>query len=189
MCSRLRRYRPPKSMNHEVVSHEEAEPQHGGSSTAFDLPPRSSLLSFSKFERGPSGLSYEKMLGSHMSIRAFFLRKSSTRAGRTSMKALIIFWYGANSPELPRMARRVGFQFDNVIRISSHWMTDPQELCCVKAQDFQPTPGSSYVVITNKAEHNQLVPVIAKLQKVGAEYAVYEFYYRELRKLWPLDSN
>lgn len=105
------------------------------------------------------------------------------------MNTLILFWHGIKSNELKNMTRRAGFQFDEVIFIESHWMTALEELGYIKTENFSPDAGISYLVITNGAEHNQLVPVIAKLQASGAKYEVYEFFYCELRKLWPLNSN
>jgi len=101
------------------------------------------------------------------------------------MKTLILFWYGSTSSELEKLARRAGFQFNEVILVDSHWMTPPPNLDCVKTENFRPVQDASYVVITNGAEHNQLVPVIAKLEACQAEFEVYEFFYGELRKFWP----
>jgi len=102
------------------------------------------------------------------------------------VKILIQFWFGSITTEIIDLARQEGFQFDQVITIDSHWMTPPDKLDYVIINDFNPSAYHSYVVITNKAEHNQLIPVIAKLTLCGADFEAYEFFDKQLRQLWPL---
>ncbi|MFZ5364782.1 MAG: hypothetical protein ACOZBH_01105 [Patescibacteria group bacterium] len=102
------------------------------------------------------------------------------------MTTLILFWSGGCHTELKLLAERAGFQFESVLIIGSHWMTPPAHLHCVEVGDFAPEPSCRYIILVNKAEHNQTVPVIAKLTAVSAEFEVYDFYYGDMVRLWPL---
>jgi len=105
------------------------------------------------------------------------------------VKTLIQFWFGAITNEIIDLARRQGFQFDSVITIGSHWMTPPENHDFITVSDFNPRPDCFYYLITNRAEHNQLIPVIAKLMLCGANFESYRFFDKELRRSWPLPQT
>lgn len=102
------------------------------------------------------------------------------------MSTLVLFWCGVAISELLELARMHELEFDDVIVINSHWLTPRHDLRCIHAQEFTPASDRKYIVaVTAEADHMQTIPVIATLSRSGAEFAAYEFFYRDLRQIFP----